>query len=326
MIRRRSRMVVIGFVVLALVMMTGYAAASVVIYGQLADVTPHCERLRSGESTNTPSAFTASSVDTAAYQMAAFEEVTFPSRDDGFELSGWYVPVNDAPESNGTVILVHGLNGCKRTSAILLPAGMLNRAGFNVLMLDLRDHGDSFIEDGRFAGGTEEYRDVLGAWDWLVNEKSVTPESIGLFGTSLGAASVLNAMGQEPRIAAVWEDSSFADLQVAIADFLVFNGFPSFFAPGAPLVGRLISGDDLVSLSPRDAVSRLNGRPLFIVHGDQDNLLPVKHAYALADAVRASGGQVEPWIAPGSGHVGAMFDYTDDYEERLVTFFTNTLN
>ena len=44
---------------------------------------------------------------------------------------------------------------------------MLARSGFSVLMMDLRDAGDSDVEDGRVAWGTEEYLDVLGAWDWL---------------------------------------------------------------------------------------------------------------------------------------------------------------
>ena len=72
-------------------------------------------------------------------------------------------------ENNGgtTVILSHGFGGCRKGANDLLAAGMLHRNGIAVLMIDLRDHGDSTKEDMRFAGGTEEYRDVLGAWDWL---------------------------------------------------------------------------------------------------------------------------------------------------------------
>ena len=50
---------------------------------------------------------------------------------------------------------------------VLTAAGMLNKQGFNILALDMRDHGDSTIEDGRHAAGTEEYQDVLGGFDWL---------------------------------------------------------------------------------------------------------------------------------------------------------------
>ena len=45
---------------------------------------------------------------------------------------------------------------------MLTPAGMLWRNGFNVLLIDLRDTGDSTFQDGRSTIGNEEHRDVLG--------------------------------------------------------------------------------------------------------------------------------------------------------------------
>ncbi len=317
---RRNRLFIIIFVAIALLLTTGYGVAGAFIYNRLSLAAPKCEKSAITPQSNTPDDFSAQgrTLDMTPYEMVDYEEVTFSSRDENLTLSGWFVP---AEESTTAVILVHGLNGCKRAPSILLPAGMLHRAGFNVLMFDLRDHGDSQIEDGRFAGGTEEYRDVLGAWDWLVSEKDFAPEDIGLFGTSLGAASVMIATGEEPRIAATWEDSSYADIQVAISDFLSANGFPAFFAPAAPVVGRFISGDDISAPSPLNEVANLNGRPIFIAHGDADALLPVHHAYTLMDAIP----QAESWIAPGSAHVGAMFDYTEEYEQKLTAFFQKNL-
>lgn len=317
---RRNRLIFIGFIVIALLLTTSYLVVGSVIYNRLSIAVPRCEASSTTPQSNTPTAFRAEgkAMDMTPYTMPDYEEVSFASRDENLNLSGWFVP---ADEATAAVILVHGLNGCKRTPSILLPAGMLHRAGFSVLMFDLRDHGDSQIEDGRFAGGTEEYRDVLGAWDWLVSEKGFAPERIGLFGTSLGAASVMIATGKEPRIAATWEDSSYADIQVAISDFIAANGLPTFFAPAAPLVGRIISGDDISATSPLNEVPNLNGRPIFIAHGDADALLPVHHAYTLIDAIP----QAESWIAPGSAHVGAVFDYTEDYEQKLTAFFQKNL-
>lgn len=317
---RRNRLIIISFIIIVLLLSASYLVAGAAIYNRLSIATPKCEASSITPQTNTPSAFRAEgkTLDMTPYEMPDYEEVNFSSRGENLTLSGWYVPAQDAMH---TVILVHGLNGCKRAPSILLPAGMLHHADFNVLMFDLRDHGDSQIEDGRFAGGTEEYRDVLGAWDWLVSEKNIPPEQIGLFGTSLGAASVMIATGEEPRVAATWEDSGYADIQVAISDFLMANGIPAFFAPAAPLVGRLISGDNISAPSPLQEVPNLKGRPIFIAHGDADSLLPVHHAYTLIGAIP----QAESWIAPGSAHVGAMFDYTDEYEQKLTAFFEKAL-
>ena len=96
------------------------------------------------------------------------------------------------------MILVHGLKSCRRDENVLMPAGMLRRHGFGVLLIDLRDHGDSDDEDLRFAGGTEEYLDVLGAWDWLAAQ-GVPKDRIGILGMSFGAATTVIAGGEEPR-------------------------------------------------------------------------------------------------------------------------------
>ena len=45
-----------------------------------------------------------------------------------------------------------------------------------------------------------------------------------------------------------------------------------------------------IPYSPLAAVSRLNGRPFFITHGDADTRLSVQYAYDLAEAINANGG------------------------------------
>ncbi len=318
-------LIIIAVSVVALVMV-GYVVVGAMVYNRLTEVAPHCDN-DPVEYANTPAAFTLDDVDPAPYLMPDYQEVSFPSRDDHLNIAAWWIPgagVTD-PSAIPTVILVHGLGGCRRSPAVLLAAGMLHRNGFNTLLIDLRDQGDSQIEDGRYAAGTEEYRDVLGAWDWLISDQNIAPEQIGLFGTSLGAATALIAMGEEPRVAATWEDSSYADLHVAAQAELARNGYPTMLADSAVWIGKLISGDDLGSLSPLGAIAKLNGRPIYITHGDADTRLSVQYAYDLADAVRAQGGTVEPWIVPGANHVGAMFLQPEEYERRLADFFQTYL-
>ncbi len=243
-----------------------YAGASAVVWDKLTGVSTQCGG-RWAE--NSPQAFEVPEVyelDTKPWAMPAPVEVRIPSRDPGIEIAGWWLPAAADGGAEGgakspTVIVVHGFSACRHDFAVLLPAGMLHRNGYSVLLIDLRDHGDSTREDGRFAGGTDEYRDVLGAWDWLRTEQGVPAPSIGLVGISLGAATVLLAAGQEPGVAAVWEDSSYADLRSAIDAELARSGYPTFLAGGGVLAARLISGDDLTSYSPLDAVARSTGAP-----------------------------------------------------------------
>jgi len=320
MLRRR---IAFAGLLAAAVLATAYGVISAIVWDKLTKVPDDCKRKWGS---NTPESFTIPSpyvLDPRPWAMPAPQEVTLPSRDAGITIAGWWLPstASDAP----AVIVVHGFTACRRDHAVLLPSGMLHRNGFSILLIDLRDHGDSTIEDGRFAGGTDEYRDVLGAWDWLQAEQGIPAERIGLVGISLGAATVLLAAGQEPRVAAVWEDSSYADLESAMRAELTREGYPTFLVAGGVLAARLISGVDLLSYSPLDAVRRLEGRPVFITHGEEDTRLSVQYARDLETAVRSEWGSVETWLVPGAEHTEAMVTHVEEYEQRLVDFFQRSL-
>ena len=142
---------------------------------------------------------------------------------------------------------------------------------------------------------------------------------------SLGAATALIATGEEPRVAAVWEDSSYADTDDAIQAELTRNGYPTFIRYGGYLMAKVMSGDDLIGLSPLGAMAKLHGRPIAITHGDADRRLSVRYAEELAAAIRASGGSIQPWIVPGADHTDAIVRATGEYERRLDAFFENAL-
>jgi uncharacterized protein len=309
--------------VLAAIVAIGYAAGSAFVWDELTRVDGTCHP---EWATNDPTRFTVDMpfVETAPYLMPKPDDVTIPSRDPGIQISGWWVAADNP--SAPAVVVVHGHTACKRDPDVLLPAGMLYRAGISVLLIDLRDHGDSTDEDGRYAGGTEEYRDVLGAWDWLQSVMEVPADRIGLLGISLGAATVLIASGEEKGVAATWEDSSYANIDVAIRAELRRNRYPEFLEMGGVAMARLISGDDLHSRSPLTAVGKMGGRKLFITHGTSDDRLSVAYAHELIAAAAAAGVDLDSWIVPGATHTGAMRSEHEEYERRLVDFFERALS
>lgn len=325
-IPKRTKIISGVMVGLVLLMAVSYVGAGAYIYNRISATSALCGT-NTDDHDNTPSNFryTDRALDPAPYQMPVYEDVSFPSRNTpNITIDAWFVPVENSADAP-VVILVHGLGSCKGSEHILTAAGMLHRNGFNTLMIDLRDHGDSTVEDGRFAGGTDEYLDVLGAWDWLVNERGFAPERIGLFGQSLGAATVMIATGVEQRVAAVWEDSSYGDINVAIQAELTRYGFPTFFASSATVMGQVLANDNIGQYSPLEAARNLNGRPIYITHGTADTRLVVQYAYDLAEAVNSTGGYVEPWIVEGATHVQAIFLQPDEYERRMVEFFSAAL-
>ncbi|MFQ5400475.1 MAG: alpha/beta hydrolase [Anaerolineae bacterium] len=301
-----------------------YLAVSYVLYDKLTSVRDGCQTPLPNRPDNFSdrSGFWRDDFDYAAYFMPGYESVRFPSRDADFTIAGWYV--ENAPDAP-VVIVVHGLGSCKNAITVLVPAGMLYKAGFNVLMLDMRDVNESDYEDGRFAVGNEEYLDVLGGWDWLVNEKGIPPERIGMMGNSLGAATTLIAFSQEPRLAAVFVDSPFDNLPQIINEELDRNNYPRFLTPGGILMARLVAGDNVLAHNPYEAIENANGRPLYILHGTGDTRINVRHSIQLQQRAEAVGANGTFWFPDGVEHVHAASELTGEYEQRLITFFGENL-
>ncbi|HET9522045.1 MAG TPA: prolyl oligopeptidase family serine peptidase [Candidatus Limnocylindrales bacterium] len=327
---RKRRIAIAVVVVLGLLATAGYAVASSMVYDEISKVSGDCP---TAWADNDPTGFEVlngdgtrvaghETFDTSDYRMPTPEAVRFPSRDPGIDVDAWFIrsEAADAP----AIVVVHGVDACKRDYTVLLPAGMLYRNGFSVLMIDLRDHGDSTYEDGRYAGGTEEYAEVLGAWDWLQEAQGIPAERIGIYGASLGAATALIAFGHEPGMVAIWEDSSYADLNEVLADELTRVGYPTFLRTGAVIAARLVSNDDIMGFSPLNAVERLAGRPIYITHGTLDDRIKIEYAEDLVTAAKAAGSTPETWFVP-CGHTKSMLDEPMQYEQRLSTFFRETL-
>jgi len=300
-----------------------YLIIGYVVYNKLSKVAS-----KEADMKNTPASFENNvedwlSFDVSPYFMADYETVRFPSRQEGLSLAGWYIPGDPGAS---VVILTHGLNGCKCETRLLTIAGILHRNGFNVLAYDMREHGESDIEDGRAAIGNEEYQDLLGAWDWLIHEKQYDPKRIGVYGYSLGAGTTLIAFGQEPQLAAAFVDSPYSNLLQIIDEELERNNYPTLLSPAAIIAARLVAGDDLVAFSPEDAINNDAGRPIFIVHGTADERINVHHTQRLAELASQTNANVTVWIPEGVGHVMAEFALPDEYEQKLVTFFSEALN
>lgn len=332
--RASRRLVVAAIGTVFAVGVVGYAGAGLYVLETGTAVSGVC---RSEHAAFTPAAWTANTwvsddfsttgFDVTPYLMPSFEDVTFPSRGDpGITIHAWWIPAPPAIAAAGlavaspAVIVVHGLGSCRRDPAILLPAGMLHREGFGVLMMDMRDSGDSSDEDGRYGAGSDEYRDVLGAWDWLVG-RGVDPSAIGAFGQSGGAPAVVNAMAEEPRFAAGWEESGPSDMAAVIREELKRLGFPEILAPAAAAWDRAF-GDDIIAMSPLTEAKKIGARPFQVVHGSGDKRVSVHHGIDLAAALKAANPAATPaWIIDGGQHVQGPFRQPAEYQGRLAAFF-----
>ncbi len=154
----RAGMLIGLLVVMAAVAVVAYFGAAVVVYDQVSAIEAHCGGRFAGY---TPAAWStdrpasrpeATTFDARPYLVADYRELRFPSRDPEIDLHAWWLPAKDGPDAPA-IVIIPGRGSCIRDSDSLAPAGMLHRLGYGVLLLDLRDHGESTVEDGRYAEG-----------------------------------------------------------------------------------------------------------------------------------------------------------------------------
>jgi uncharacterized protein len=236
-------------------------------------------------------------------------------------LSGWFLA---HAGGHRVIILVHGFGrgGC-RTCGFYGQFGevavALQQRGFNVLLFDLRGHGHS--SDGRYTFGLREKDDVEGVVDWLLQHAS-RPGMIGVLGESMGGAASILAAAEEPTVGALVTDSAFADLESVLrVQFPKQSGLPRFSLPSAYLMGRLIIGEDLRTSRPVDRIGHIASRPVLLIHGTADEVIPLTHLHHLAQADPSA----DVWIVVGATHVGAYAKAPQVYLDRVARFLMNGL-
>jgi fermentation-respiration switch protein FrsA (DUF1100 family) len=247
-----------------------------------------------------------------------YEDVEFASREDDLTLRGWLLP---AGNSQRTVIMVHG-NGSNRAdpgvSMLAIASAFIDR-GFNVLMFDLRGHGES--DGDRISAGYYEQRDLLGAVDYA---RLRGAEHVGVLGFSVGAATALLTAADEETIEAVVADSSFADLSGIMGrEFKERSGFPEFFLKPVLFLVKIFYGVDFAAVKPVAAVADIAPRPILFIHGAEDTFVPVENAHRLYEA--AANPEDELWIVPGADHVQAYNTAPDEYMDKVAAFFEAAL-
>ena len=247
--------------------------------------------------------------------ITGYQEVRFETPD-GLQLAAWYIP----PQNGAVVIAVHGFAGNR--AQYLPEAAFLHKAGFGVLLIDSRNSGDSAGDMNSF--GLYEVNDIRGALDFLSNQPAVDPERIGLLGHSGGGSTVLLAGAQIPQISAVIAQSTFTSLEDNISTGVrQLLGLPPF--PFAPLVvfwGERISGMDLHTVNPAGQVKNIAPRPLLIMHGALDPLIPVDNAHGL---YQAASEPKELYILAGAHHANLYQVGGQEYADKILRFYTANL-
>ena len=186
-----------------------------------------------------------------------YEEVFF-NTDDGLGLNGWFVPGT----TDFTWLCFHGNGGNigHRTNEVAL---LHHHLGINLLMFDYRGYGKS-------PGTPSEqgtYRDSRAALRYLRERSDVDPKRIIYFGHSLGTAVAVELAAADPPLA-----------------LILLSPFASVWDM-ARIVFPLLPSGWLVR-NRYNSLARIGTiqRPLLILHGEQDQLVPISQGEKLFQA------------------------------------------
>jgi uncharacterized protein len=240
-------------------------------------------------------------------------DVTAP---DGVILRGW--KVRPAAPNGNWVLLFHGV--ADNRAGVIGQAELLLRAGYGVVMMDARAHGES---GGAMATyGWLERQDTRAVVDALA--ASEHPAHIFALGESMGAGIALQSAAVDPRIERVVAEASFANLTEAGYDYAGLRRSPllgkTLFAPFAWMLvfhGQRLAGFPADGVSPEKAVAQ-RPFPVLLICDAQDDALPCRHTQRIYQHAR---GAREMWIVPGAFHTAALGFAPEEFRSRVLAFF-----
>lgn len=260
--------------------------------------------------------------DPSDYFIENYKEVSIFADDGEIELKSWWVENN---LSNPTIILLHGLTSSKNSPDILLPMGMMNKSEFNLLAIDMRDHGESTCEDGFYAAGQNETDDVVAAIDWLIN-KGISPSNIGIYGNSLGALVGLMTPAKTNEFGSIAVIDPPVDFETLVREEMSYQGFPTFLWEPIYHYALVFKRINMLKDIPEEALSKGNKQPLLIFSGLQSDRVLPHHSDDLVDIAKANDIDYNIYKYDGMGHTQILYFYTEEYSQLLTDFYKSTLS
>ncbi len=217
--------------------------------------------------------------------------------------------------SNKFLVMSHGHtythHGC------LKYARMMMRYGYNIILYDQRYHGDS---GGKYTTlGWYEKDDLYDVITDTINRygKEIT---IGTYGESMGAATVLLEASNDKRVKYIFSDCGFSNLEDLVKEILSVKTklFIKIFLPFGKIMFKLYTKVKMSRISPINALNTINV-PIFFAHGKDDNFISYKHSFKMYEAYK---GPKQIFIAGNnSSHAEGYLKDESNYERAIKEFY-----
>ena len=224
------------------------------------------------------------------------------------------VEFRNPSNSNNWAIVLHGWTNVKREHASY--AMEFYRRGYNVLLPDLRGHGDS--ESKYVSMGWLDRLDVV---DWAYSIANENPKAkIIIHGVSMGGATTMMATGEElpSNVVLAIEDCGFSGVKDIFVDQCIrkYHLPPKIIIPAASLVNKLMNGYFFGEASTIKQLKKSNTPTLFM-HGDKDDFVLPENLDKVYDACAAP---KEKYVFKGPEHAVSSHWLHEEYWQVVDAF------
>jgi len=228
----------------------------------------------------------------------------FPGKS-GKRLSGWLLPARTS-ESKGLVVYCHGTD--TNIGEYLEAVEFLPDQGFDLFLFDYGGYGAS--EGKPFRRGTID--DAHAAIDYAKADPLVRGKNVALYGYSLGAGVAHVTASERDDVVGVVAESGFTTYREIGKKVARENWFTWTFS----LLSRVLV---LKGLDPIEYIDQVTPRPLYLIHGENDEVVPVRMAKQLYEKA------YEPkrlWIIKNATHYSPPEVRHPHYERRISGYFS----
>lgn len=253
-------------------------------------------------------------VDYKNYETLPKEEISIKSFDN-LILKGYYH--NVYPNSKKVVIINHGYTANHYVTYQF--SDVFFEEGYNVLLIDMRSHGQS---EGEYATyGYYESKDIDLWVKWIKNRVG-NDAYIGLHGQSMGGATMLLYGGTHQNdVKFVISDCGFSTARDAIKYQFKKAKVPFFpLYDLARLKVKRNFGFDFNDISPKDTIAKSN-IPVMFIHGVRDSIVPTWMSEDMHNSKKGPKDMI--YIAPNANHVKSYTVNKEEYKSKIKEFLNN---
>ncbi len=221
---------------------------------------------------------------------------------DGLALNGFITLPKGKGHNLPTVVLPHGGPHARDYWGYNPQVQMLTNAGYAVVQVNFRGsegYGQKFVEAGYENWGSKIQDDILLATQYAIQEGIADKNKVCIFGTSFGGYSALQSAINSPELF----KCAIGYAGVYDLPMLYEEGDIKSIKWGSAYLDKTLGNDKVkqIEQSPVYHVDKLKA-PVLLIHGEDDERAPIKHAEKLRAALDRKDHSYEWLVKDKEGH------------------------